>query len=102
MKKTSKYLILLLLVFLLSQVFIYSEFWNALIISVYTLIFCWVIYYLFNTKNKRYLFKVFIPIILGYTWALITSLILKDFYLTTGMFGGITLGVIISLVYHLV
>lgn len=45
---------------------------------------------------------MFIPIILGYTWALITSLILKDFYLTTGMFGGITLGVIISLVYHLV
>lgn len=97
-----RYLFVLLSIsYITFQVYQLSNFQTAMIVLMYTALFSAVLCYFFLVKENQSIFEIIFSIGLGYLWVFITWLILDDVIYIIGAFGGVTLGIIICLVYRL-
>lgn len=101
-QKILRYLFVLLSIsYITFQVYQLSNFQTAMIVLMYTALFSAVLCYFFLVKENQSIFEIIFSIGLGYLWVFITWLILDDVIYIIGALGGVTLGIIICLVYRL-
>lgn len=93
--------VFLIVCYIAFQVYQSSNIKTAIIVFVYTVMLCSVIFYLFQIKRRNYLSANMLAIGLGYIWVLITSMIVNDVILTMAMFGGVTIGILIVFIYRI-
>lgn len=76
-------------------------FW-AIVFFIYTSIPSLILYYLFFIKKLNLNLRLILLIVFGYLWATLTSLLMKETYISIALFFGISIGSLASLFYHFI
>lgn len=103
MKKNKFDYLLLLGIAMFMAVYVNAEvnLFSAIVFFIYTSIPTLILYYLFYIKKIKSNLKFLLMIVFGYSWAILTSFLIKETYISIALFFGISIGVLASLFHHL-
>lgn len=74
----------------------------SVIFFIYTSIPGLILYYLFYLKKVEFKLRFILLVVFGYSWATLTSLLIKETYINVAIFSGISIGILASFFSHFI